>query len=358
ELHIIEPTLINDAGHCFTVCSALADAVSRDGGAVQIWAGKQADHGLIAGNGVHCTPYFSRVLRRIQVHFLLRRLLRAGDTVLLPTAGRAELFAYALVPKRLRMRGKALFYVHQMRMDGKRAARLQWIARRAPEARILTTTDALAEVIRSAGFSQVQSQPCPFALPDAEPADTPFKQVIFPGMARMDKNLPLIADLIALMQQGAHAMPLLVQAGPNHHGEYAADIAALIEKIRHIGYPHLTMPGRAVNGEDYLAQFVGGVCLQPYVVAEYANKISGITLDALARGCPVIVRKGIWPATMVAQFDAGIVVDSDAAVDWLSAINAVVRHYSQYQQQCRLAYAWLREHHSADNLLATIRRMR
>jgi len=357
SLHIIEPTLINDAGHCFTVCSALADAVVRDGGTVQLWAGRQADRRLITGDGVDCTPHFSRVLRRIQVHFLLRRLLRAGETVLLPTAGRAELFAYALVPKRLRLRGKALFYVHQMRMDGRRAARLQWIARRAPEARILTTTEALADTIRSAGFSQVKSQPCPFALPAAEPANTPFKQVIFPGMARMDKNLPLIADMIDLLKSERGAIPLLVQAGPNHHGEYAPDIAALIEKIRHIGYPHLTMPGRAVSGADYLAQFVGGICLQPYLVTEYANKISGITLDALARGCPVIVRQGIWPAAMVAQFEAGVVVDSDAASDWLAAINKVITHHSQYQQQCRLAYHWLREHHSADSLLATIRSM-
>lgn len=354
-LHIIEPTLMNDAGHCFTVCNALVDAAAIEDLAVQVWMSKQADARLIAADHVRCHPHFSRALRRIQLHFLLRRLLRQGETVLIPTAGRAELFAYALLPKPLRRRGKAIFYVHQMRMDGNRFARLQWIAHRAAETRILTTTDALAEAIRRAGFAQVKSHPCPFALPDAAPVATAFKQLIFPGMARMDKNLPLIADLVVLMQQQGSTIPLLVQAGPNHHGEYADDIALLIGKIRRADYPHLTMPASAVSGEDYLAQFVGGICLQPYLVKNYANKISGITLDALARGCPVIVRKGIWPATMVAQFDAGIVVDSDAAADWLVAINNAIAHYSRYQQQCREAYRWLSEHHSAANLLATIR---
>ncbi|MDQ6964485.1 MAG: hypothetical protein Q9M13_06155, partial [Mariprofundales bacterium] len=298
-----------------------------------------------------------RRLRRIQVHFLLRRLLRSAATVLLPTAGRAELFAYSLLPRRLRQRGRVVLYVHQMRMDGSRFARLQWIARRAPEARILTTTDALAEEIRGAGFSHVQSQPCPFSLPPHPPEEPPFRHAIFPGMARMDKSLPLIVELIELMKQQSSAIPLLLQAAPNHHGEYAADVAALLQRIRHIGYPHLRMPAQTISGDAYLEQFVGAICLQPYLVDKYANKISGITLDALARGSPVVVRKGIWSAALVERFGAGIVVDSGQVTEWLGAIEQLIGSYRYYQLRCKEAYGWLKKHHSADSLLTTIRRM-
>ena len=356
ELHLLEPTLINDAGHCFTVCAALAEAAAQ-GRSVRVWAGKQADRHLIAGAQVRCTPHFSRALRRIQLHFLLRRLLRGGATLLVPTAGRSELFAYALVPERLRKRGKACFYVHQMRMDGNRFRRLQQIARKAPETRILTTTEALAEAIRQAGFDHVRSQPCPFNLPESAPAETPFRHLIFPGMARMDKNLPLIAELIALMAARGATIPFLLQGAPNHHGIFAEEVAALLDRIAAIGYPKLTLPRLAAHGDDYLDQFRGAICLQPYLVAEYANKISGITLDALARGCPVIVREGIWPAKLVAQFDAGMVINSEQAADWLAAAEQVIADYPRYQRRCRDAYAWLREHHSAGSLLATMEGM-
>ncbi|MDX8409855.1 MAG: hypothetical protein R8J84_07455 [Mariprofundales bacterium] len=356
-LHILEPTLINDAGHCFTVASALIGAASMRQLPIHLWLGKEADSQLISASGVQLTPYFSRKLRRIQLHFLLRRLLADGETVFVPTASRSELLAYALIPRRLRQRGKVVFYVHQMGMDGRRFARLQWIARKAPEARILTTTEALADAIRRAGLRNVQRQACPFALPHEAPESTHFCQVIFPGMARMDKNLPLVAKLIACMQTTQSTIPLLLQAGPNHHGEYAPDVAALLSQIRQLDYPHLTMPSCAMHGEAYLEQFVGGICLQPYRVDQYANKISGITLDALARGCPVVVRQGIWPATMVAQFDAGVVVDSEDAAAWLRAIEMVIGDYARYQANCRQAYLYLQQEHDPSHLLATLQEM-
>ncbi len=348
---------MNDAGHCFTVASALIDAASTQQLPVHLWLGREADPQLFSAPGMQLTPYFSRRWRRIQLYFLLRRLLADGETLFLPTAGRSELLAYALIPERVRRRGNAVFYVHQMRMDGRRFARLQWIARRAPEARILTTTEALADAIRRAGFSRVQHQPCPFTLPHAAPAATPFRQVIFPGMARMDKNLPLVAELVACMKSTRSNIPLLLQAGPNHHGEYAPEVADLLARIRQLDYSHLTMPGCALQGEAYLAQFVGAICLQPYLVDQYANKISGITLDALARGCPVVVRRGIWPATMVAQFDAGVVVDGDDAAAWLRAVEAVIDDYARYQANCRQAYDHLRREHNPARLLATLQEM-
>ncbi|RMH51634.1 MAG: glycosyltransferase family 1 protein [Zetaproteobacteria bacterium] len=356
-LHILEPTLINDAGHCFTICRALAEAAAQKGMEVRIWAGRRVDPGLIGGKRIRCIPHFDRALRRPQLHLLLRRLLRGGERILVPTAGRPELLAFALLPERLRRLGLAYFYVHQMRMEGNRFRRLQRIARRAPETPILTTTEALAEAIGQAGFRTVACQPCPFTLPEEPPKVVPFRQLIFPGVARMDKNLPLIAELIALLQRQRRAIPFLLQAGPNHHGEYAADVATLLERIRAVGYPHLTMPGRTLEGKAYFDQFPGAICLQPYRVREYADKISGITLDALARGCPVIVRAGIQPAGLVARFDAGVVIDSDDAACWLDAIDRVIADYVAFQRRCSDACAWLREHHSATALLDAMERM-
>ncbi|MDQ6950742.1 MAG: hypothetical protein Q9M26_03665 [Mariprofundales bacterium] len=355
-LHILEPTLINDSGHCYTVARALIDVavVSEPVTPIHLWAGRQAEARLIDLPTVQLTPCFSRKLRRIQLHFLLRRLLRAGESVFVLTASRAELFSYAMIPKALRQRGNAVFYVHQMRMDAKRLRRLQWIARRAPEMRILTTTEALAQSISQAGFAQVRCQPYPLALPEALPATPPFRHLLFPGMARMDKNLALVAEVIGRMHQRGCTIPVHLQAAPNHHGEFAPDVAALLQKIRHIGYPHLTMPEQAVDGAAYLDQFRGAICLQPFHRDQYADKVSGITLDALGQACPVVVRSRIWAATMVTRYDAGAVVDGDDANIWLDAIIAVIADYPRYQANCCQAYAELRQQHDPARLFAAI----
>jgi len=355
-LHILEPTLINDSGHCYTVARALMNEAARTRPVtpIHIWAGEQADVDLLQGSQVQFTPYFSRQWRRVQLHLLMRKLLHRGERVLVMTASRSELFSYAMIPKRLRAHGQVVLYVHQMRMDTKRFARLQWIARRVPEMQIFTTTEQLARDISRAGFTQVRCQPYPFALTASMPEQPPFRHLLFPGMARMDKNLALVAEIIRLMQQRESTTPIYLQAAPNHHGEFAPDVAALLDTIRNIGYPHLTMPAQSLDGEAYLDQFRGGLCLQPFHLAQYADKVSGVTLDALSQLCPVVVRAKIWAATMVTRYQAGSVVEGEDPSLWLNAIEAVIADYPHYQEQCRHAYAALRKEHDPARLFAAI----
>jgi len=357
KLHIIEPTLNNTAGHCFTVVHSLAVAAQQALPDYQIhaWAGHRFEAQRMADSGAVVHPYFHRRIRRPQLWWLMRRLAGQGATVLLPTAGRSELAIYAALPQRLREQSRIWFYIHQLRMDGPRAERLRMLAERIPDVRLLCTHPTLQQTMHEAGFRRAIVQPCPFEPPTQGGAPSPFRHLIFPGEARLDKNLPFLVEILRLMRDQKLTIPVMIQAGPNHHGQFSAAIEQVISDLRAVAYPHLTMPQRPLAGDEYLQQFAGGICLQPYRVEDYAGKISGITLDALTRGCPSVAAAGTWPAQVVEEFSAGSVCPELDAPAWLDAILHCIAHYSEKQQACTQAMQVLSQRHHPARTLETIR---
>ncbi|MDQ6976375.1 MAG: glycosyltransferase [Mariprofundaceae bacterium] len=355
-LHIIEPTLNNTAGHCFTVVHALAMA-AREGLSdhhVHVWTGHHFDAHTMHESGANIHRYFYRRIRRLQLWWLLRDLLTKGDGVLLPTAGRSELAIYSFLSRKLRQKGDAWFYFHQLRMDGAREARLRLLTQRIPEANILCTHPALQRIVRDSGFNHALLQPCPFAPPLHPFKIASFQHIIFPGEARLDKNFPFLLTLVRYMHEQQMTIPIMIQAGPNHHGHYSVAIAELIQSLRNIGYAYLNMPQQAFSSGDYLDQFTGGLCLQPYRSEDYAAKISGITLDALTRGCPCIAATNTWPADVLNEFGAGKVCEALDVQIWMQAIMQVIDDYPRYQQQCRQAMDVLSIRHHPMRTLETI----
>ncbi|OIO71426.1 MAG: hypothetical protein CO186_08755 [Zetaproteobacteria bacterium CG_4_9_14_3_um_filter_49_83] len=356
QLHIIEPTLNHPSGHCFTIVHALAKAAhaAMPDLKVHAWTGKQFDPESMADVPLQIHPYFHRKIRRFQLWGLLRKLCADEQTVLLPTAGRPELALYSLIPHRWRQHGDVWFYLHQLRMDGSRAKRLSMLATKIPQANILCTHPSLLDKLAQAGFQNARVQPCPFEPPVQAFSDTTFEQLIFPGEARVDKNLPFIHELLRHLKAVDANIPVMIQAGPNHHGIFSDTIRKILSDIQALNYAHLDMPQCSLAGDHYLQQFAGGICLQPYQTGDYASKISGITLDALTRGCPCIAQKGTWPAEVVDEFQAGIVCENQDVAEWTAAIRQVIDHYPLYQQGCVRAMMALSERHHPLRTLETI----
>ncbi len=354
--HIVEPTFNSTAGHCHTVVHSLAVAARQYDPdiAVHVWSGHRLSANCMADADVCLHPLFHRRIRRLQLWWLLGKLARSGQRVLLPTAGRSELALFAALPASWRKQARIWFYLHQLRMDGARGKRLQLLGERLPDARILCTHKELQRLMQAAGFRHARLQPCPFEPPQHAVQTVPFKHIIFPGEARLDKNLPFLVDLLRHMRQQRATIPVMIQAAPNHHGVFAPAIQRVLDALQQVGYAHLTMPARAFDGEEYLAQFSGGICLQPYRVEDYASKISGITLDALTRGCPCIAMKGTWPAEVAGEFAAGVVCERLDAAQWYAAINTVIRQYAVYQQRCQQAMQVLTERHHPLRTLETL----
>jgi glycosyltransferase involved in cell wall biosynthesis len=83
--------------------------------------------------------------------------------------------------------------------------------------------------------------------------------------------------------------------------------------------------------EAYAANFPGSICLQPYDRADFRDRVSGVTLDALAHGCPIVATAGTWSAAMIEPFGAGIALASPDAESLYVAATALRADYARYQ---------------------------
>ncbi|RME85039.1 MAG: glycosyltransferase family 1 protein, partial [Zetaproteobacteria bacterium] len=328
-LHIVEPTLINRAGHCWGLAKMLAEA--RPDAEATLWVGKKADASLAPAPRWHIRPYFIRRIRRLQYAALMARLLSQGALVFTPTASRSELAAYAALPEAVRRRGRAVFYIHQTRLDARGRRKMRFIAPRLRHAMVLTTHAELAQAWRENGAANVLHVPYPIPL-RARFSEAPFRRFVVPGIAREDKGFALLAEIVRRLAQVPSPPPFWIQAAPNHHGEYSPAIRNILAEMEACAWNGCVIARKALDEDAYHAQFSGGICLQPYDPEAYRAKITSVALDALAAGCPIIASRGLWSAEIVHRFGCGAVLDARDADAWVAAILEAPKHYEAWRK--------------------------
>jgi glycosyltransferase involved in cell wall biosynthesis len=107
--------------------------------------------------------------------------------------------------------------------------------------------------------------------------------------------------------------------------------------------------------EAYAANFPGAICLQPYDRAEFRDRVSGVTLDALAHGCPIVATARTWSAAVIEPFGAGLALANPAADSLHVAVRAVIADYARYRH-CALSAARARDSGTWAPLLERLRR--
>ncbi len=104
ELHIIEPTLADQTGHCHAYVHSLIQANAAFKYDLHVWLNRRG-RTLYPGARVRLRPYFRRRWRKLQKFFCLRSLLRSGKTIFIPTAGRIDLIYLDWLLKEKNTRG-------------------------------------------------------------------------------------------------------------------------------------------------------------------------------------------------------------------------------------------------------------
>ncbi len=357
-LHIVEPTLVDFAGHCHSLVRALAGAAAP-GCEVVIWAARDADAAAWDGPGT-LRPHFRRRLRRLESYLLYRRLLRAPGRILVATAGSTELALAARAAARGAVPAhKMHFFVHWLGAKGGKAGLLASVARRQPRFEILAPTATVAEFFAGCGFRTTQV-PYPVArrgaAPPAHPA--PFRHLVVAGAARMDKGFGHVVELVCEMQRRGLRIPIAVQASREHGREPEPALAAALERLRAAGYEALSLVEDALDPPRYRALFEGGVALQPYRAEDFRDRVSGVTLDALGAGCPAVVTAGTWMAGVVQRFDAGVATGDLSGAGLLAAVETVLADHPRYAAGALAASRELAARHSARRLVdAVLQRM-
>lgn len=353
-IHIVEPTLVDEAGHCHSFVETLCRA-GADPGTFRVWGGRGAALPRLEALGVTLERRFHRRLRRIEEWALLRRLLRAPGRILVSTAGRTDMAlldwaARGRIPAR-----KVFLYVHWVRPTARKLAFFRRMARRQPELVILGPTPSVVDVFADAGFAHRAVVPYPAAPLAAEPpAAEPFRHLLFAGAAREDKGFSRVVELVALLAERGADVPVLLQTSTDPNDRHDEPTRAALARLASIRYPHLEVRPQTLDAAAYAALFRGAICLQPYDAAAFADRVSGVTLDALSVGAPVVTVPGTWIARVVERFGAGEVAASAGAAHLLDAVLRVRAADARHRAAALRAGRTLREEHDGRHLLEVL----
>jgi glycosyltransferase involved in cell wall biosynthesis len=337
QIEIIEPTLEGLSGHCHglvaSLCQAVADRPAR------VWAGCPSEQ-LHFGERIRVEPFFSRRWRLPQSYWLYRKLLREADPLIITTAKSNDLRLLNLAARGKIGAGKVFLYFHWVRDNADKRRFMQRMATKQPNLVILGTTPSVVEFFRSCGFRDAIHQPYPMILPRARAQDTgTARHLLYAGAARQDKGFRQTVDLVQLLAERAETLPVKVQVSADHYGKYDRATAQDVERLEKIAYPGLHIIRETQTAQAYADMFRGGICIQAYDREDFRDRVSGVTLDALARGCPVVATSETWIARLVEQYGAGISVQNPSAELLYRAAREILGNYEEFSRNALAAGA-------------------
>jgi len=355
-IHIVEPTLASEAGHCHSFVESVCAARREGEDGITVYAGSRVRLPRIQAMGIRVVPYFHRRIRKPEAFLLYRKLLRESGRIFIPTAGRADLTMLSLASGRSIPSEKAFLYFHWVKPDPSKGDFFRDTARKQPNLTVMGPTDSVVGVFRECGFPDVRIVPYPGSPAPAETdgADGVFRHVLYAGAARRDKGFPAVVDFVRSVAESGTDIPLAVQASPDHYGKFDEGIPAEVDRLRKISSARLTILPETLDAREYRAQFAGAIVLQPYSMEDFADRISGVTLDAFSAGAPVIATAGTWMARMAARFDAGVPLADPSLHSIRSAVEAVRAEYPRFCRNAFHAGSVLRKEHDARLLLEVL----
>jgi hypothetical protein len=208
-IHVVEPTLSNEAGHCYSFVASLCKA-SDGARPLRLWASRHASLSF-GGSHIGVQNYFYRKIRRFQAYFLFRKLLKAPGRVFVPTARYTDLMLLNLAAGGTLPPKKAYLYVHWFKPSAGKAASLRKLARKQPNLEIYGPTPTVTKIFQDAGFKNAHVVPYPISRVDAGVRTAqPFRHLLYAGAARSDKGFSHVVDLVALLHAQGEAIPVLL----------------------------------------------------------------------------------------------------------------------------------------------------
>lgn len=328
-IQIVEPTLESYSGHCHFLVSSFCRAAA--GLSIRLWAGKGAER-IAFGPDVTVHPYFSRRFRLFQSLFLFRRLLREPFPLFIPTARRSDLTLLNLAAGKPIARNRVFLYFHWVRETPKKLNSLSGIAARQPNLVILGTTPTVVEVFRRCGFSHAFLVPYP-PVQAQRPAAIPFRHLLYAGAARQDKGFRQVVDFVEFLARRKEKIPVTVQVSADHYGKYDAATREDLTRLRSTGYAPLALAAETMSPEDYAALFPGSICLQLYNRADFRDRVSGVTLDALAHGAPIVAMAGTWMEKLIQPFGAGVAIEESTPENLHGAVSKIIDGYPGFRDR-------------------------
>ena len=352
-VNIIEPTLMSETGHCYSFLTSLCKVSKKV--PLCLWVNRNADVAF-TGENVQVKRHFHSKIRRFQSFGLYKKLLEAPGKLFISTAGTTDLILLNWASRGKIARGKVYLYFHWLNISDKKLAYLRKIARKQPNLMILGPTSTVIDTFQEAGFENARLVPYPISgqTRHSRVEHDDFTGLLFAGAARQDKGISAVVDLVEYMNKRGLNIPFRLQNSPDHRGKYDTVTKAEIQRLEKIPYPYLQLFPETLMPDEYAGLFIGAICIQLYNADLFSDRISGVTLDALSAGSPIVATAGTWIARMIQRFDAGIIIDSPEPEKALSAIQEIIAEYPRYSKNAYAAGLILQQENSAEFLFNTL----
>lgn len=348
---IIEPRLRGPAGHYLELARAIV-------------AG--ADHGsrftlAVASAGLaHCdalrptddrgivvdTVPFDRVSIGAEAALAVSHA-ENGRSCLLLTAKGAHAFALSLT----RATGEplsriALLFHWPSRSFSDRAMHAFGVAARR-HCLALATTHSVGASLRSLGWQRVREVPYPMLALETSEDVASFSHVLLAGPLRTNKGLEAVARLIKRWSQSGGRLPIRMHTTPKRGVRHGRREQILLDKIVEAGCPGVEFRPNPEDRCGYISQFRGAITLVAYDPKVFADQVSGVSLDAILNGSPIVATEGMLAAELVQEFGCGEVVRFGDTEQLDAAIARIATNWEHYSRAVEVARRVIRDRHSS-----------
>lgn len=344
---LIEPRLGLGRGHYDELLRAIVVGLNHHEGEIDVVATQAAAPLLRAWSSevatLNADPFKASSIRA-EIAAIRARSNLASERCLVATAnGRHAAMLSVLGGSRAQLTRASLFFHWPLRRRMDRV--LHTIATRAlAQCTALAPTDAIADDLARLGWRHVRRIDYPVIAPPP-PTPTEFSHVLMAGALRFNKGLAVLAVLIERWSRRGAEIPFLLQASTKHANRHGSREAPLLRRIEDAGYPHLREQAGGLDRDRYLANFRGAITLAAYEPATFAGQVSGVALDALMSGSPIVASEGTLAADLVREFGSGEVVPYNDAAALDEAIHRIVISWDQRSVRAREAAAILASRH-------------
>uniref|UniRef100_C6E5A7 Glycosyltransferase n=1 Tax=Geobacter sp. (strain M21) TaxID=443144 RepID=C6E5A7_GEOSM len=347
HLLLIEPNLRSPSGHYCDFVRALGSRATD--AVLEVFAHPEADAMLERMAGVQVCRQEPRVGRPLAEWRTIARETRAGNSFLVLTADARHAAAVTMTaassgkdPKGARL----FFHRPPTTVRDQYLFPLTWGARE--HALAVTSTEKVAESLRGMGYRRVVCVPYPAQGPATAPEPVPFSHLLMAGAARLNKGLDLVAGLAGNWAGEGRSVPLMVQVSQKHADRHGRREGEVVRTLLACGYQGLRADETVPDRGEYLSRFKGALVLAPYAREQFASQVSGIVLDALLHGSPVIATSGTWPGAQVERFGAGDTIAERTPEALSAAVDRVLSDWDGYSARaCEAARTLALEHDPA-----------
>lgn len=154
--------------------------------------------------------------------------------------------------------------------------------------------------------------------------------VLFPGSLRLEKGYKVSVDCVRRLGNKPRIRTVL---------RYAITASTPKELSLPLDLPdNASLAEGVLTGDEFSELFQKShIVVLPYSVEAFGKRTSGLLIDALYNGVPVVVIEGTWLAGIVREYDFGVVVNDLAPEQLVQGISFIIANYKTFRRKARIA---------------------